>query len=287
MEDSPRDGSDQVCEIEVEVGPVDHSMVRRFRPGNGRLEWFKDLDVSPEMVVAPAGSFIMGAADDEIGINPRSERPAHRVTIARPFAIGRFTVTFDEWDAAAERGGVRHLADHKGWGRGRRPAYPLSWEDGQAYVSWLSRATECYYRLPTEAEWEYAARAGTRTKFWWGNDFCPVLANLRVHHGPIRSAAQLSDSTVPVDFYTPNPWDLHQVHGNVEEWCEDAYQATHRGYRGASTDGSAWQRTDQRYRVKRDSSYGSHPIRARSAKRTRNRADTKSGGIRVVRSLEV
>lgn len=275
MENSFQSGQSRPPEIEVEVGPAGRSTIRRFSPGNGRLEWFKDLDVGPEMVIVPAGSFLMGAADDERGCSYRTERPIHRVTIAKPFAIGRFTVTFDEWDAAAGQGGVHQLPDVKGWGRGRRPAYPLSWEDTQAYLAWLSKASGRVYRLPTEAEWEYATRAGTRTAFWWGDVFCPIFANVR------------KNCTVPVDCYTPNPWGLHQVHGNVAEWCEDAYQSKHKGYRGAPTDGSAWQRADQRHRVKRGGNYGTSPYNARSAKRVRNRADTKNGGFRVARSLGV
>lgn len=227
----------------------------------------------------------MGSADAGVGggRSSRTERPAHRVTIAKPFAIGRFTVTLDEWAAAVGRGGIPPLPDARVWGRrGRRPASPLSWADTQIYIAWLLKASGRGYRLPTEAEWEYSARAGTRTEFWWGDEFCPVFGNVRDFG---RSTA--SHGTVPVDRYVPNPWGLYQVHGNVEEWCEDAYQSKHKGYRGAPTDGSAWQRTDQRHRVKRGGSIGTHAYRARSAKRIRNRADNKSGGFRVVRSLEM
>ena len=278
-EPAPHDAP-QPDTIEVAVGPFWNSELRRFRPGNGRLEWFKDFSIGPEMVVVPSGSFMMGPADIDIGRTRRDELPLHRVTIETPFAVGRFTVTFDDWDEAVALGlgAFSYLPDYGGWGRGKRPAV-VSWLDARAYVDWLSVMSGWHYRLLTEAEWEYVARAGTRTRYWWGDSFSPELANCRPRSDP------WGKGTLPVDSFAPNPWGLYQVHGNIDEWCEDAYQSKHIGYRGAPPDGSAWKRVDQRYRVKRGGSWGRIEEQARASKRIRNWAGSRSGGLRVARNI--
>jgi len=119
------------------------------------------------MIVVPAGRFLMGSP---AGQGFDRERPAHEVTIAKPFAVAKFALTFDEWDACAARGACRRDVSDSGWGRGRRPAINVSWDDAQAYVKWLSSTTGKPYRLLSEAEYEYAARAGTETKYPWGDD---------------------------------------------------------------------------------------------------------------------
>ena len=128
---------------------------------------FKECADCPEMIVVPARTFMMGSPAGQ-GID--TERPAHEVTIAKPFAVAKFELTFDEWDACAARGGCRPDVSDSGWGRGRQPAINLSWDDAQAYVKWLSNITGKTYRLLSEAEYEYAARAGTETKYPWGDD---------------------------------------------------------------------------------------------------------------------
>ena len=132
-------------------------------PGTGRFRWFKDIDIGPEMVVVPAGEFIMGSNERE------SEQPLHKVIIKEPFAVGRFAVTFAEWDAA----GLPHKPRDEGWGRGKQPVINVSWEDAKAFTEWLARKTGKDYRLLSEAEWEYVARAGTSTAFWLGTRFRP------------------------------------------------------------------------------------------------------------------
>ena len=135
------------------------------------------------------------------------------------FAIGRFTVTFSEWDAAQAHPEWREQAkieprkanDH-GWGRGKQPAIDVSWNDAKAYCAWLSGVTGKSYYLPHEWDWERACRAGSRTKYWWGDQISAERANFAP-----------SKRLMPVDSFEPNPWGLYQVHGNVREWCEDVY----------------------------------------------------------------
>ncbi len=116
------------------------------------------------MIVVPAGEFEMGSNETHF------EKPEHRVKIANPFAIGRYEVTFREWDLCVAAGACRYRPDDHGWGRDNRPAIDVSWDDAKTYVAWLAQTTGQKYRLPSEAEWEYAARAGTTTAYWWGRD---------------------------------------------------------------------------------------------------------------------
>lgn len=136
-------------------------------PGEGKVEWFQDAPFGPQMVVAPAGEFWMGSPDKEDG-HCDSESPRHRRVIVEPFAIGRFAVTFDEWDAARAAGTELPEESDQRWGRGNRPVINVSHKDAEDYCDWLSERTGRTYRLPSEVEWEYACRAGTDTPFWWG-----------------------------------------------------------------------------------------------------------------------
>lgn len=200
-------------------------------PGAGKVKWFKDLDFSPEMVVVPPGVFRMGEGDN-----------AHEVGIEAPFAIGRFALTFAEWDAAqAHRDWQRYSGiaprkpnDHP-WGRGKQPVIDVSWEDAQAYCAWLSKLTSRTYRLPSEAEWEYCCRAGTTTEFWWGDEISTTQANYNGNYTyKSGKMGEYRKRTVPVDSFQPNSWGLYQVHGNVWEWCEDSDDASSRVLRGGS-----------------------------------------------------
>ena len=128
---------------------------------------FKDCAKCPEMVVIPGGTFLMGSPPGEKEHN-KFEGPQHRVKVGR-FAMGRYEVTFAEWDDCIAAGRCSHRPGDEGWGRGRRPVINVTWMDAKQYVVWLSRKTGKRYRLPSEAEWEYAARAGTRTAYWWGD----------------------------------------------------------------------------------------------------------------------
>jgi formylglycine-generating enzyme required for sulfatase activity len=246
---------------------------------------FKECEVCPEVVVIPAGQFTMGSPEaEESHLDP--EEPQHLVTFAQPFAAGAFAVTFDEWDACLADGGcVGYRPLDQGWGRGRRPVINVSWHDAQAYVAWLSRKTGKTYRLLSEAEREYAARAGTATPFWWGTSISTEQANydgnLVYGRGP---KGEYRQRTLPVESFQANPWGLYQVHGNVLEWTEDCSNDT---YNGAPSDGSAWNSGDCSRRVLRGGSWYYSPDFARSAFRVRlysvNRTNTQ--GFRVARTL--
>jgi formylglycine-generating enzyme required for sulfatase activity len=198
-------------------------------------ERLRDGSTGPEMVVIPAGEFLMGSPEDE-SERQANEGPQHPVVFAQSFAMGRYAVTFDEYDRFCEATGREKPGD-QGWGRGRRPVINVSWEDTVAYCGWLSQETGAPYRLLSEAKWEYAARAGTKTAFWWGDEIDTTRANYNgeytYRNGP---KGEYRQKTVPVDAFEPNPFGLYQVHGNVWEWVQDAW---HGSYEGAPTDGSA------------------------------------------------
>ena len=210
-----------------------------------------------KMVVIPAGTFQMGCVSGrDCGDD---EHPVHPVTISRPFALSRHEVTFDEYDRFAAATG-RSRPDDEGWGRGRRPVVNVSWDDAQAYVSWLSSETGVRYRLPSEAEWEYAARAGSTAAYSWGNEIGRNRANCD------GCGSQWDEEmTAPVGSFGANPWGLHDMHGNVSEWLEDCWHET---YAGAPADGSAWTAGgDCDRRVSRSGFWGSNPGGLRAANR--------------------
>jgi formylglycine-generating enzyme required for sulfatase activity len=234
------------------------------------------------MVVVPAGSFRMG----DLSGGEKDEKPVHGVTIARPFAVGKYEVTFDDWDACVAGGGCNgYRPQDKGWGRGRHPVIYVSWDDAKAYVAWLSRKTGKQYRLLTEAEWEYAARAGTVAKYWWGGG-APVCRKGARRGAKFDDDAGCNDTgTELVGSYAANPFGLYDMHGNVWEWVEDCW---HGSYRGASGDGGAWTSGGNcKRRVLRGGSWSSTPWLLRSAIRIRNSAGNRGGsdGFRVARTL--
>ena len=209
-----------------------------FKEGPPHPEHFADLatftdtladgapcDFCPEMVVIPAGTFTMGSPPDEVGHRP-DEGPQREVRVQR-FALARTEVTFAQYDACVDAGGCADRPDDEGWGRGERPVINVSWKDAQAYVDWLSQATGENYRLPSEAEWEYAARAGTTTRFAFGEELSPSQVNFG---GKIGRTWEVGSGAA-------NDWSLFDMHGNVWEWVEDCW---HRSYEGAPRDGSAW-----------------------------------------------
>ena len=195
----------------------------------GRM--FRDCPECPEMVVVPAGSFTMGSSPHEEGREDR-EGPQRLVRIPKPYAVGKYEVTFREWDACVTAGGCNHRPGDEGWGRGRRPTINVSWHDSQEYVRWLSRRTGKPYRLLSEAEWEYAARAGTMTRYYWDDDIGRNRANCDG-----CGSRWDDDRTAPVGSFAPNDFGLHDMLGNVWEWVEDCWRPN---YSGAPSDGSAW-----------------------------------------------
>ena len=233
----------------------------------------------PEMIGIPTGTFEMG---DLSGDGNSDERPVREVTFRTPFAISKFEVTFDDYDRFAKAEG-RPLPNDEGWGRGSRPVINVSWEDANAYADWLSEQTGKQYRLPTEAEWEYAARAGTTTRFPWGNNRARGRANCR------DCGSEWDDKrrTAPVGSFEKNPWELRDTAGNVWEWTEDCW---HEDYAGAPTDGSAWLDSsagDCSLRVKRGGSWYSASKGIRSANRDSLKPGlrTDNTGFRLVRTL--
>jgi formylglycine-generating enzyme required for sulfatase activity len=185
---------------------------------------FRDCVGCPEMVWLPLGDFVLGDATLDAG------RP--RVAIRYALAVGRFELSFSEWDACASAGGCRRRPHDGGWGRGWQPVVNVSWMDAQQYVAWLSRRTNRRYRLLTEAEWEYAARAGTDARYWWGDQTGRGEANC-ADCGSKWDGRQAA----PIGRFAPNPFGLYDMHGNVAEWVEDCY---HDRLRDAPVDGRAW-----------------------------------------------
>jgi formylglycine-generating enzyme required for sulfatase activity len=244
-------------------------------PGRGDFkagDMFRDCSDCAELVVIPAGSFDMGSTTEY-------ENPVHRVTIAKPFAIGRYEVTFNEWDKCVEDGGCKYRPDDREWGRGDRPVINVSWLDAKAFVTWLSQKTGKTYRLPTEAEWEYAARGGTTTPYWWGREPGSRQANCR------ECNTGESQRTSPVGSYKPNAFGLYDTAGNAAEWIEDCWNDN---YRSAPSNGTAWTAGQCRLRVLRGGAFDSQAKYVRSMARFRYDADVRytSNGLRVVRELQ-
>ncbi len=241
---------------------------------------FKECANCPEMVTVPAGSFTMGSPTSEPG-RSSDEGPRHRVTIARQFAVGRFEVTFDEWDACVAAGGCNgYKPSDEGWGRGRRPVINVSRDDAQAYAAWLSKKTGEPYRLLSESEYEYATRAGTQTAYPWGNAVGTNNANCHAC-GSQWDAKQ----TAPVGSFGANRFDLYDMVGNVREWTEDCY---HNNYSGAPADGSAWiEGANCYHRVVRGGSWLISPAFLRSASRYWFATDYRLNyvGFRVARTV--
>ena len=232
-----------------------------LRPWTGG-ESFRDCSVCPEMVVIPAGTFQMGCLQDR-GCD-RNALPAHDVVIDRAFGLSVYEVTFEQWDACTSAGGCGDYYQGKGWGdmgwgRGNRPLINVSWKDARSYAVWLTEKTGRTYRLPSEAEWEYAARAGSNTMFSWGNNTGTNRANC-------DGCGSRWDKrrTAPVGAFAPNAFGLYDMHGNAWEWVEDCWNG---GYQGAPTDGSAWTSGNCKRRVLRGGGWGSSPGNLRSANR--------------------
>jgi formylglycine-generating enzyme required for sulfatase activity len=254
-------GGDVQTPVRESVGevPLPAERERALKP----KDVFKECANCPEMVVVPAGSFTMGSPANEIE-RYNHEGPQHVVTFSRQLAVGRFALTFDEWDACAADGGCKgYKPSDQGWGRERRPVINVSWDDAKEYAAWLSRKTGKTYRLLSEAEREYVTRAGTTTPFWWGSSISTSQANYngRFTYGG-GAQGEFRQKTLPVDSFQPNPWGLYQVHGNVWNWLEDCWNES---YQGAPSDGSAWTSGDCSKRVVRGGSWSSDPQLLRSA----------------------
>ena len=231
----------------------------------------RDCPQCPEVVLIQPGAFEMGSTEMF-----DFEAPVHQVSIRKPFYIGRREVTFDEWDACVAEGGCKQKPDDRGLGRSRRPVTDLDWDDAKGYVAWLSQKTGKTYRLPSESEWEYVARAGTTTTYPWGRTVDKDKANcLGCTSDPVKKA-------IDTGSFPPNAFGVHDMAGNAAEWVEDCWSDN---YRGAPTDGSAWTKPQCRERVLRGGSFNNDPRYLRSAARFKYDQNVRfyTNGFRVVR----
>ena len=234
---------------------------------------FRDCDGCPEMIELPIGSYVMGSIGEEVG-GFADEWPTHRVRIRYRLAVGVYEVTFGEWDICVAEGACdQHAADDQGWGRGRRPVN-VSWASAQEFLRWLGTKTGEEYRLLSEAEWEYAARAGTQTRYHFGDEISKSRAN---YGGNV-------DTAVTVGSYPANAFGLHDVHGNVWEWVADCWNDS---YFDAPSDGSPWLTGDCGQRVVRGGSWVNDARTLRSALRYSLDAGHWSNGVgfRVARTI--
>jgi formylglycine-generating enzyme required for sulfatase activity len=227
--------------------------------------------IEPDMVELEGGTFSMGSTEGEA-----TERPPHPVQVP-PFAIGRYEVTFDDYDVFVFDTGASRPPDGD-YGRGQRPVIFVNWPGAKAYVEWLRKITGKPYRLPSEAEWEYAARAGTTTRYWWGDDDpTPDKANM--------SGADAFNGPAAVGSYPANPRGLYDMNGNVWEWVDDCWNESYEG-EARPDDGSAWLGGDCSMRVLRGGSWsGSEPMDLRSANRRGDNNEFFDIGFRVARTL--
>jgi len=248
---------------------------------SGAVTEFKDCANCPHMMIIPAGEFTMGSPPAE-----QQAEAQHRVTLAAPFAVSKFEITFDDWDVCVQDSGCDNARlNDEGWGRGRHPVIHMSFDLAKTYVTWLSRKTGKPYRLLTEAEWEYAARAGTTTTFAFGDSLSPGSANYNASTDGSGPSEENRQKTVPVGSFLPNAFGLHDMHGNVSEWVEDCF---HNDYTAkAPTDGSAWVKGDCTGRVLRGGSWEDSAAELRSAARVGEYRYNSSytDGFRIARSL--
>ena len=263
---------DGACFRGADLSGTDLSKASGIEAADCSFAVFQDTPSAPEMVVLPAGSFLMGSPSDEAW-RDEDEGPQRQVTVAS-FAIGRYPVTFDEYDHFCDATG-RDKPDDHGWGRGRMPVIEVSWNDAVAYTPWLSERTGKHYRLPSEAEWEYACRAGTQTAYWWGDQFDRAMAN---------TGESGLENTTEVGRYPANPWELADILGNVWEWVEDHHYPS---YADAPNDGRARldpTAEDYRLRVLRGGSWFYYQDNARCACRGRGGPSGRGDfvGFRVV-----
>jgi len=255
-----------------------------------------DCDVCPVIVSIPAGEFTMGSSGDESG--HLDEKPSHSVTIARAFGVGKFEVTFDQWDACVTAGGCKTV-DDEGWGRGTRPVINIDYAAARGYTEWLSKKTGKSYRLLSEAEWEYTARAETSTAWFWGDHRgrggIPAACLYANSHDQTSMknrpdftwiAHPCEDQftyTAPVGSFKPNPFGLHDILGNVREWVADCKGR----YAEAPTDGSAFESGQCEHRIARGGGWIDGPTWLRSSYRHPQPANyaNYAVGFRVARDL--
>jgi len=306
----PERERERVTERESEHPPQRQSETRR---DNGPLshqseialvekDHFRECAACPEMVVVPSGEYTMGSPDGEAE-RTSAEGPQHRVNIPVRFAVGKLKVTRDEYETfvnetsyavgdkcftleggkADERSG-RSFRNPGFDQEGKHPAVCINWDDANAYVSWLSKKTGKLYRLLSESEWEYVARAGTKTPFWWGSSISTDQANYDGSTYDNGEKGKYRQKTVPVDMFEPNSWGLYQVHGNAFEWVEDCWNEN---YQYAPSDDWVRLAGNCGRHVRRGGAWNIPPKMLRSAYREQRPAQTRGSnmGLRVARTL--
>jgi len=236
---------------------------------------FRDCLKCPELIVVKPGTFIMGS-----DLGRPAEKPAHTVNIPYPFAIGRFEVTFREWSQCVENAGCRHRPDDHKWGQIRRPVINITWDQAKTYLRWLSSFTDKNYRLPSESEWEYIHKAGTSTRFWWGNSVGINNANCKD-----CKSNWSAKSTAPVGSFKANPFGVFDTAGNAFEWVEDCWHPNHFN---TIINGSPRLNGNCHFRVIRGGSFYYFGKVSESSYRAKNPFNIKSYwlGFRVLRELK-
>jgi len=261
--------------MESTVPTVEEEKVKAATPGSDFKECASGC---PVVIVVPAGKFNMGSPENEAD-RQTTEGPQHEVTLAEPIAVSKFEVTFEEWDACVAAAACPGAPDV--WGRGHRPVINVSWADAKQYVGWLVKVTGKNYRLLSEAEWEYSARAGTNTRYAWGDE--PGAGNANCNGCGTQWDLE---QTERAGSFKPNAFGLYDMHGNVWEWVEDNW---HENYVGAPTDGSAWLQGGQPvFRVIRGGSWRNESELLRAAVRQKRNINVRFDtlGFRVARTMK-
>ena len=258
--------------------------------GGVKTKSFQDCETCPKMTVIPAGAYVMGAPENDKSAD-RKERPQHKVTISKPFAVGQFEVTFDEWDACvADRGCAGYRPQDEKWGRGKRPVIRVNWEDAITYTAWLAHKTGKAYRLLSEAEWEYVARAGSNGNFSTGpqlTTYQAVFDGRRSFNGGPKGIR--ARQTEEVGKFKVNAFGVYDMHGNASEWVSDCW---HKSYQNAPVDGSSWDTPDERSscrnKVIRGGSWfnSARDLRSSYRRRYSNHLRSYEVGFRVARELD-
>jgi formylglycine-generating enzyme required for sulfatase activity len=260
---------------QVKAAPADGDDQETPAAGaTGALAAVKDCDVCPLMVALSPAPYTMGSSSGD-----PSERPPHKVALHAPFAIGKYEVTVDQWNQCV-KASVCPAVPSSADAAGNLPMRDVSWDEAQLYLKWLSTVSHRPYRLPTEAEWEYAARGGTTTRYWWGDQ-------MKGGNSSCQDCGQpwSADGPPPAGSFVANPFGLHDMNGSVWEWVQDCWHST---YKGAPADGSAWADATCQSRVIRGGSWREDGSYMLSTTRFKYDASVRQSqnGFRVARSLK-
>lgn len=280
--------------IEIVFGAPGSQRLLQMQPGLGRIESAKDCDECPELVLIPPGSFKMGASPFDSDAK-RTERPAHRVNISKAFLISKYEITQREWRACVRAGSCKEkAAPGRSSGRGDLPVVNVSWVEATTFAAWMQNRTGKRYRLPSEAEWEYAARSTSMRRFWWGHETEPPYANYNPSKKALREAEQVATSAetgglAPARSYPPNFWGLYHVHGNANEWVRDCWTP---GFGNATGDGRPVLQRGSRDCARRVVRSGSWLDRAEQIRVSSRRPKSESRkdpytGFRLVREIDL